>query len=97
MSTAIRDKYFSNDIFATDQVTGQLISVAMGAKFSRVKTISIAKILSRANADDASAVASSAFAQRGRDDNTTDPFVTSQVRLQAVTSSHLHYLRHVQQ
>lgn len=62
MSTAISDKESSNDIFVTDQVTGQLVFVAFGAKFTRVRTTSLAKILSRANPDDASAVTSSTFA-----------------------------------
>ena len=61
MSIAISNKESSNDIFVTDQVTGQVAFVAFGAKFGRVKTVSLAKILSRAKADDASA-----FAQRVR-------------------------------
>ena len=97
LSTATSDKESSNDIFVTDQVTGQLVFVAFGVSFSRVKTISLAKVLSRANADDASTVVSSASAQRGHVDNTPDPFVKSQVKLQAATSSHLHHPRHVQQ
>ena len=96
MSTAISDKESSNDIFVTDQVTDQLVFVAFGAKFSRVKTISLAKILSRANADDASAVASSALTHRGHVENTPDPFVNSQVKLEAVASSQLHHPRLVQ-
>lgn len=97
MSTAISDKESSNDIFVTDQVTGQLVFVAFGVKFSRVRTTSLAKTLSRANPDDASAVASSTFAQRGRVDNTLDSLVASQVKAQSVTSSHPHHPRHVQQ
>ena len=97
MSTAISDKESSNDIFVTDQVTGQLVFVAFGAKFSRVRTTSLAKILSRANPDDVSAVTSSTIAQRSRVENTLDPFVASQVKLQAVTSSDLQNPRHVQQ
>lgn len=97
MSTAISDKESSNDIFVTDQVTGQLVFVAFGAKFSRVRTTSLAKILSRANPDDASSVASSTFAQRGRVKNTLNPFVASQVKPKAVTSSHLHHPRRAQQ
>ena len=100
MSTGISDKESSNDIFVTDQVTGQLVFVAFGAKFSRVRTTSLAKMLSRANPDDASAVASSTFAQQRRVENNPDPFVASQVKPQAVTSSHLHhshYIQHPQQ
>lgn len=97
MSTAISDKESSNDIFVTDQVTSQLVFVEFGAKFGMVRTTSLAKILSRADPDDASAVASSTSAQRGRVENTLDPFVASQVKLQAVTSSHLHHPRLVQQ
>ena len=96
MSTAISDKESSNDIFVTDQVTGQLVFVAFGAKFSRVRTTSLAKILSRANPEDASAVASSTSARRGRVENTLDPFVAPQVKPQAITSSHLHHPRPVQ-
>ena len=96
MSTAISDKESSNDIFVTDQVTGQLVFVAFGAKFSRVRTTSLAKILSRANPDDASAVASYTLAQRGRTENTLDSLVASQVKPQAVTSSNLHHPHHIQ-
>lgn len=97
MSTGISDKESSNDIFVSDQLTGQLVFVAFGAKFSRVRTTSLAKILSRANPDDASAVPSSTFAQRGRIENTLDLFEASQVKPQEVTSSHLHHTRHIQQ
>ena len=97
MSTAISDKESSNDIFVTDQITGQLVFVAFGAKFSRVRTTSLANILSRANPDDVSAVASSPFAQRSRVENTVDTFVASQAKLQAVTSGYLHRRRQVQQ
>lgn len=97
MSTAISDKESSNDIFVTDQVTGQLGFFVFGAKFSRVRTTSLATILSRANPHDASAVAFSTFFQRGRVENTLDPFVASQVKPQAVTSSYLHHPHRVQQ
>lgn len=97
MSTTISDKESSNDIFVTDQITGQLVFVAFGAKFSRVRTTALAKILSRANPEDLSAVASSTSAQRSRVENTLDPIVASQVKPQAVTPSDLHHPRHIQQ
>ncbi|KAK2006001.1 ketoacyl-synt-domain-containing protein [Colletotrichum eremochloae] len=49
ISTATSDRESSNDIFVTDKITGKLVFVAFGAKFSRVRTASLAKILSRAN------------------------------------------------
>ena len=97
MSTAISDKESSNDIFVTDQSTGQLVFVAFGARFSRARTTSLAKILSRANPDNASTTASFTFAQRGRVEDTLDSFAASQVKTQAVTSSQLLHPRHVQQ
>ncbi|KAL9079841.1 MAG: hypothetical protein Q9157_001297 [Trypethelium eluteriae] len=69
MSTALGDKESSNDIFVTDQITGQLVFVAFGAKFSRVRTAALAKILSRANPGDASTTTSSTSAPRGRTEN----------------------------
>ena len=97
MSTAMSDKESSNDIFVTDQATGQLVFVAFGAKFSRVKTTSLTKILARANVNDASALSASTFAPQGHTANNPDSFVTSQVKLQAATPSHLYHPRHVQQ
>lgn len=96
LSTSISDKESSNDIFVTDQVTGQLVLVAFGAKFSRVRTTSLAKTLSRANPDDASAVASSTFVQKSLVEKILDPFVAPQVKPQADTLSHLHP-SHIQQ
>ena len=97
MSTATSEKESSNDIFVTDQVTGQLVFVAFGAKFGRVRTTSLAKILSRANPSDACATPSSTFSQRDRVKNTLDPIVVSQVKPQAVTPSHLRPPSYVQQ
>ena len=97
ISTPMSNKESSNDIFVTDQVTGQLVFVAFGAKFSRVRTTSLAKILSRANPDDASAVASFTSIQQARVENIMDSFVKSQVKPSAVTTSYLHHPRNVQQ
>ncbi|KAL9095875.1 MAG: hypothetical protein Q9165_001872 [Trypethelium subeluteriae] len=69
MSTALSDKESSNDIFVTDQTTGKLVFVAFGAKFSRVRTTTLAKILSRANPGDGSGVTSSVSAKQGRTEN----------------------------
>ncbi|KAI1499966.1 hypothetical protein F5X99DRAFT_430171 [Biscogniauxia marginata] len=56
ISTAIGDKESSNDVFVTDQTTGQLVFVAFGAKFNRVRITSLAKVISRANVGDAAPV-----------------------------------------
>ncbi|KAK1674046.1 hypothetical protein BDP55DRAFT_613354 [Colletotrichum godetiae] len=64
ISTATSDRESSNDIFVTDKVTGRLVFVAFGAKFSRVRMASLAKILSRANPSDKSEAASSKTTQR---------------------------------
>lgn len=65
MSTSISDKESSNDIFVTDRGTGKLVFVAFGAKFSRVKTATLARILSRANPKATSAPAQTEVPQRG--------------------------------
>ncbi|CAG7993876.1 unnamed protein product [Penicillium salamii] len=49
ISTATGEKECSSDIFVTDKSTNQLVFVAYGAKFCRVKTATLTKILSRAN------------------------------------------------
>ncbi|KAF4780238.1 beta-ketoacyl synthase domain-containing protein [Colletotrichum scovillei] len=64
ISTATSDRESSNDIFVTDKITGQLVFVAFGAKFSRVRMASLAKILSRANPSDNSEAVSSKTSQR---------------------------------
>ena len=87
MSTAIGEKESSNDIFVTDPLSGQLVFVAFGAKFGRVRTASLAKILSRANPDDASAVATSKSTQKGVFEKTLAPSVAPQVKAQTKTSN----------
>ncbi|KAK2037940.1 ketoacyl-synt-domain-containing protein [Colletotrichum somersetense] len=64
ISTATSDRESSNDIFVTDKITGRLVFVAFGAKFSRVRMASLAKILSRANPLAKSGAASSKPSQQ---------------------------------
>lgn len=97
MSAAINDKESSNDIFVTDQVTGKLVLVAFGVKFGRVRTTSLAKLLSRANPDDASPGSSSTSTQRRIVESTLDTLVAPPVMPQAINYSHLHNPSHVQQ
>lgn len=54
MSTTLTDKESSNDIFATDHHTGELVFIAYGVKFNRIRTTSLAKVLSSANPKEAS-------------------------------------------
>lgn len=96
ISTTIGDKESSNDIFVTDQVTGQLVFVAFGAKFNRVLTTSLAKMLSRANMDVTFAAESSTFPQGGRVNKILDLSVASRGKPQVIPSSHSHP-RHQQQ
>jgi len=48
-STATSDKESINDVLVFEQGTGKLVFVAFGARFSRVRITSLAKVLSRAN------------------------------------------------
>ncbi|KAI9677123.1 MAG: Type I Iterative PKS [Bathelium mastoideum] len=88
MSTALGDKESSNDIFVTDQTTGQLVFVAFGCKFSRVRTATLAKILSRANPGQASVATSTTFAQRDHIDNAPVPSAKPLVMVSAPLQHH---------
>ncbi|KAB5575475.1 hypothetical protein GE09DRAFT_1200074 [Coniochaeta sp. 2T2.1] len=48
ISTQVTDKEIHNDVFAIDVATNKLVFVAFGARFSRVRITSLAKVLSRA-------------------------------------------------
>ena len=89
MSTSINDKKSSNDIFVTDQVTGQFVLVAFGAKFSRVRITSLAKTQSRTNPNDAFAVAFFTFVQQRHVEKTLNTLIASQVKIREVVEKTL--------
>ncbi|KAJ5598872.1 ketoacyl-synt-domain-containing protein [Penicillium hordei] len=77
ISTSIGEKESSNDIFVTDKGTNKLVFIVFGAKFSRVKTATLAKILSRANQNETSAPMRNETTQRGRLNTGKAPLISS--------------------